>query len=194
MRGGGLLDIAHGGTGAVTAEQALTNLGAASKAEFDTLNKKVTDLLANGGTIAGVLTTKGGSNVWTVSANSGKTGYLQIAEFKFKVSYANSPILLTAQSRSQKAEHVEIAFSNANSTDPELSRFEYFGGNFLYLHKTDIVGTWRLYARKSEAYDSICITDFQLSGYMQSHVAWTWTDIYASSLPSGYKSATPYSI
>lgn len=123
----------------------------------------------------------------TCSSGSGTNGYFQFANIEIKNSYANQPITLTFRQRGRAATSVELRFKNLNGLDPDLDIFKKSGQGEVYIIKTD-TSKWSLYAKKSESYDSMSITDFNAGSYA-SKFKWDWIDTFAATLPSGYRQA-----
>lgn len=133
-------------------------------------------------------------SVHSAGGTSGSTGYVKIATFKIAKVYQNSVVTIEYARRAVGITRLHIRWNNANSTDPTLASFLYESpsnySNSAYLYKS-ATSTWDLYIAKTEAYDTICITDCKKPSQL-SGITVAWTDVQASSLPSGYVSATKF--
>lgn len=146
-------------------------------------------------TATGTISSTKGIYVQKVTAGSGSTGYVLVAEIKIKSSYMNSPIVFEVSRRGQpEPTQVYIMFANDSGTDPDLS-YGYIKGaagikGGVYLHKKT-TGTWDLYFSKNESYDAIGVINVKYDhGYMDSGIDITYPATFVSSLPSGYTQLT----
>ena len=137
----------------------------------------------NGGTINGNLTLNQGFKVHNAEGTYGTNGLVKVAEIKITSNYQNQPIYFLISQRGKQMSTLEIQFINTNNNDPSLQRFYRTGEIEAYMHKTG-TGIWDLYISKSESYDCIDILDFRKGSYMNGLTV-TWTNIQASSVPSG---------
>lgn len=135
---------------------------------------------------------KAGSYVHTAKGTSGSTGYVKAARIKITATYRNTPIILHVLQRGAPETILSIWFKNEGSTDPALQAFTHEGLYPAYLVKSS-TSTWDLYIKKTEAYDSICISQYYISPHQADGLTVTWTDTHASSLPSGYVTSAVYS-
>lgn len=133
-----------------------------------------------------------GSYVHTAKGTSGSTGYVKAARIKITATYRNTPIILHVLQRGAPETILSIWFKNEGSTDPALQAFTHEGLYPAYLVHSS-TGTWDLYIKKSEAYDSICISQYFISPHQADGLTVTWTDTHATSLPSGYITSSIYS-
>lgn len=130
--------------------------------------------------------------VHTAKGTSGSTGYVKVAQLKITLTYRNTPIILHVLQRGVPETILSIWFKNEGSTDPALQAFTHEGLYPAYLVHSS-TGTWDLYIKKSEAYDSICISQYYISPHQADGLTVSWTDTHASSLPSGYVTSAVYS-
>lgn len=132
-----------------------------------------------------------GHYVHSANGTSGSAGYVKIANIQVKGQYSNSPFMIEVTGRGRGiSTRLFIAFNNSASTTPTLHRFRYWGANcnaYMYHNGS---GLWYLYVQKSESYDQIDVVDFYLPPYMRDGIAVTWTNVHASSVPSGAEKAT----
>lgn len=124
--------------------------------------------------------------VHSAEGTGGTAGYIRIAEFQITSAYANSPFALEIASRGRGVlSTLFIAYNNLNGLTPTLYRFRYWGANCnAYMYNAGS-GLWYLYVQKSESWDRIDVVDFWLPYYMRGKVSVTWTNVQASSVPSG---------
>ena len=132
---------------------------------------------------------KAGSYVHTAKGTSGTAGYVKIAQIKVNKEYVNAPIAFRIFQRGIDETTLYIRFANENNSDPALDKFTYIGNPQVYLVKS-ATSTWDLYIKKSEGYDSICVSQYHNSAYNDAGMDITWTDVHSNSLPSGFVSAT----
>lgn len=124
----------------------------------------------------------------TANAGSGTAGYFLFAQIKIGGNYQNQPIKFGGVNRNGVPSTVWVTFANANSYDPGLSRFAKSGTANFYIVKTT-TSTWNLYVQKTEAYDTFNVTEYEKGTYMSSTTV-TWQNSLATSLPTGYTTAT----
>ena len=136
-----------------------------------------------GGTINGNLTLNQGFKVHNAAGTHGTGGYVKVAEIKITSNYQNQSVYFLISQRGKQISTLEIQFTNINNSDPNLYRFYRTGEIEAYMHKTG-TGIWDLYITKAESYDNIDILDFRKGSYMNGFTV-TWTNIQASSVPSG---------
>lgn len=139
--------------------------------------------------VKGLLNPIAGSYVHTAKGTSGSAGYVKVAQIKIKKEYVNAPIAFRIFQRGMDETTLYIRFANENNSDPALDKFTYIGNPEMYLVKS-ATSTWDLYIKKSDGYDSICVSQYHNSAYNDTGMDITWTDVHAKSLPSGFKSAT----
>lgn len=144
-----------------------------------------------GGTVSGNLYLQKGFNVYSFNGTSGSSGYVLFAQIKITGSYQNTPIIFELINRSANQSMViNLRFNSSNSSDPTLGSFNYYGNDRgVYIVKS-ATSTWDLYAKKSEAYDNLCIIDFKTHYSYMTGVSITWKNSLVSSLPSGYTQAS----
>lgn len=126
--------------------------------------------------------------VHTSAGTSGlgnQTGYAVIATIKVLATYKDTPIEFTVTKRNMNRPcRLVVKFTNANSTDPEISQFladGYLSGVF-WLNKST-TSTFQLIAYHS-AWEGICITDTQTSTGMWGGISVDYTASFLSTLPS----------
>lgn len=113
--------------------------------------------------------------------SSGVNGYLYFAQIKINAAYQNRPITFEMSNRSQQCTWFSVTFKNANSTDPEIQSFVFDGTIQIYIKRV-ASGTWKLFARKSEAYDEFYINDYNNNN---ANTAITWLNELVSAMPDG---------
>lgn len=146
-------------------------------------------LSLNGGTVTGYTYMKQGFIVHYAMAGGGTSGYIKVATIKNTGTYQNQSLLFKIAQRGKSTYNLEIRFKNTDHADPEVDLFtKDLDGVNAYLYRTS-AGVWDLYIQKSESYDRIEILDYKKGSYM-SGISVTWTDTLASSVPSGYLTAT----
>lgn len=118
--------------------------------------------------------------------SSGVNGYLYFAQIKINAAYQNRPITFEMSNRSQQCTWFSVTFKNANSTDPEIQSFVFDGTIQIYIKRV-ASGTWKLFARKSEAYDEFYINDYNNNN---ANTAITWLNELVSAMPDGKVDAT----
>lgn len=122
------------------------------------------------------------------TSSGGVAGYFHIARCFIKATYANQPITMTITNRGKQNSSMTLIFTNDNSTDPSVAKFQKIGDAVFYIAKAD-TSTWDLYVQKSESYDSLAVIDFSMGSYA-SKFTWTWMDKTITSAISGWISAT----
>lgn len=138
-----------------------------------------------GGIVTGPLQLQQGYTVHKALGTQGAGDYVKIAQIKILEVYANTSFVISLVQRGWIESTLEIRFANANSLDPTIEHFRYrSGGVGAHLHKS-APSTWDLYIRKSESYDSISVTNVKIPENLHGKINLTWTDIHASTLPSG---------
>lgn len=118
--------------------------------------------------------------------SSGVNGYLYFAQIKINSAYQNRPITFEMSNRSQQCTWFSVTFKNANSTDPEIQSFVFDGTIQIYIKRV-ASGTWKLFARKSEAYDEFYINDYNNNN---ANTVITWLNELVSAMPDGKADAT----
>lgn len=130
--------------------------------------------------------------VHAATGTAGSTGYVKIATFKTSGTYQNEPIVIELSRRAAASTcTLYIAFASEGDSDPAISAnlFRYIGTNFnCYLYKS-ATSTFDLYVQKSEGYDNIGVVRYHKPSYMNG-TSITWTNVHASSVPSGATAAT----
>lgn len=117
-------------------------------------------------------------------------GYVKIAQIKVITSYPNSPIQLKVVKRGASPQLFTIRFDNASTNDPTVVSFTHTPNEFVgYLVKS-ATSTWDLYFYTT-SYEDITIVEATISGHAHDVLDVTWTDVGATSLPSGYISSVP---
>ena len=136
--------------------------------------------------------------IHTATGTGNQSGWVKIATIKHIGTYNNTPIMLTiAQRAAVQIYRITISFNSVNSTDPELSSFTLTtDGAWIsssaraYIIKS-ATSTWDLYTYKLMSYDSISVTEFDISAYTLIRTNWTWTDVQtAASAITGGTEAT----
>lgn len=127
-----------------------------------------------------------GQSVKSFDAGGGTTGYIKFATIKISANYQNQTIRMAITQRSRYGDF-KLTFANVNNTDPSVLSFVKTGSINVFIHKS-ATSTWDLYIRKAEAYDQVDITVFENGTYNSFNL--TWSDTFASELPSGYIEAT----
>ena len=141
-------------------------------------------------TVNGLLVPKKGQYIHSAHGTSGTGGYVKIATFKVTGTYCNEPCRFSISQRGKSTiTDFHIQFQNSGATDPGLSAFTKQSGSSLGYIVKSATSTWDIYINKTENYDEICVTDFHFPSRLASAITWTWTDVHANSLPSGYTEA-----
>lgn len=112
---------------------------------------------------------------------TGRTGYVKFAQITITSGWQNVPIILHVLQRNRTENILSIWYQNTNDLDPDLKDFFHYGGQELYLEHAG-EGVWNLYAKKTDAYDSICVTQVYKADYMR-HVKITWLDEHYDDIP-----------
>lgn len=140
-----------------------------------------------GGIVTGRTAFEQGTSVITLSGGAGTSGYMHVCQIKIISAYVNMPICMRIIQRGGKFGELIITFNNYTNADPPLGRFAKQGNIDAYIVKS-ATGTWDVYLKKDEAYDSIEIAQLLWGQYSQS-IQITWKDATVTSLPSGYREA-----
>lgn len=128
-----------------------------------------------------------GSAVAVLNAGHGTSGYIKACTITIGGTYQNQPIIFNVIQRSRNG-RIILQYNNSGDTDPSIGSFTVSGSINAYMYKTS-TSNWDLYIQKSEAYDNIEITELYKGNY-QGATTITWKNEIATSLPSGYVSAT----
>lgn len=181
-------------SGAVTAAKIAAGTITATQIASNTITS---DKIATGAITIGKLDSSTQSTIngaaqkiyHTTTGTSGASGYFLLAQFKITGVYVNQPIKISIINRGRLPSSVWINFANANSTDPGISTLKKSGTANFYMAKAT-TSTWNLYVQKSEAYDNLSVTEFELGAHNKSRMTITWQSSQVSALPSGYTTAT----
>lgn len=147
-----------------------------------------------GDTMNGTLTLAHGSYAGYANASSGAAGWEIVAELKVSSAYQNIPIEFGITRRNNiVTTRLYIQFASEKTTDPHLQSFRFEGGGSagdFYMYKSG-TSTWRLYVKKTEAYDNVGITHYTTNFNFMSGVKVTLMNTFSSSAPSGATAASP---
>lgn len=177
----GTTNQTYDGSVAKTVNITPANIGAAASSHTHSY------LPLTGGNVTGRTLFYQGNGVIDLSVGAGTAGYMYACQLKFTGTYQNQPIRFRVLQRERYGE-IYIKFAVGNTTNAALHWFYITGNISAYIVKSDTT-TWDLYIQKSEAYDSIAITELQKGGYMAG-VSITWINSTVTSLPDGYVTAT----
>ena len=150
----------------------------------------------SGGTITGDLILQSGSSVHKAIADTNNeiiAGLFKIAQIVIKSTSVDVPIIFELIHRGAKQPMiVSIKFENTSSSiDPELEHIIYYGENYgAYIYKSSR-STWDLYIKKSEAQDSVTVTQLQKDqSWSNDIVEVIWKDDVVSTKPEDSIEAT----
>ena len=87
-------------------------------------------------------------------------GYCHLAQIKITGNYVNDAIVIGINQRGNGYSQCCITFANAGNADPALGKFLKIGTAEWRITKSS-TSTWNLYVKKSEAYDSITVIEYQ---------------------------------
>ena len=123
--------------------------------------------------------------VHSASGTSGTSGYVKILRLKVTSAYANRPVSFEFRRRSDRVPtNVSLEFLNANSVDPVIDSFNYYGYcSAVYVVKAD-TSTWDIYIQKSESYDTIYITRFSK---VDSGITYIFLNEHFNEIPTDYR-------
>lgn len=110
----------------------------------------------------------------SASGTNGTKGYVAFAQMKVTGTYANRPILFTVVNRGGQSSNVSFRLGNAGDTDPALATIERDGGISIWAYKVS-ASTWYLIGLKSEAYDTLYVTDFANTN---SGITVSWVNVH----------------
>lgn len=106
---------------------------------------------------------------------SGKVGYVCFAELKVTANYNNMPIEFKISSRGRFICNVTVRFANKGNTDPDIEILSFCGEDYkIYAYKS-ATSTWKLYALKSESYDSIYVLSTYRPGAFSGTITYPGT-------------------
>ena len=146
-----------------------------------------------GGVVTGLTKFTKGTYIIRATGTDGTNGFVKIVKIKINAANTNTPLtFVIAQRNATAMTYISVLFKNADTTDPDIVGFSYFGYNGnVYIHK-ESAGVWNLYIKKTEAYDSIGVVDYWGDHlYEQSHMTLTWYDKeMVTTLPTGYITAS----
>ena len=151
-------------------------------AEFDGNVQVDKDLVVKGST----------HGVGTEGVNGhGIAGYIKACRIEITGKNINSPFMITFIRKGDfTPTTICVRFTNANSTDPTLEGFYYYGNtNQAYIVKSE-TSKWDIYIKKSESYDYLQILSINNTPYFSTRATVTYPNELASSLPTGYTQAT----
>lgn len=137
----------------------------------------------------------GNSYAFYTKGESGKAGYIKLAEIAITGTNADAPIVFELLRRKANAAMVvTVRFTGVSSTKPSLQSICYDGANYeAYLSET-ADSVWCLYVKKAEAYDEITLSKWHTAEYMSDRVSVTLHGDQVTSVPTGlngYYRATP---
>ena len=118
-----------------------------------------------------------------VRGTDGSAGYINVLRIGITKNYSNTPLKFTFCRRNDYiTTDCWICFNNKDNVDPELKSFITHGVRDVWIKKA-ATSTWDVYIKKSEAYDSISITDIQ-GNLIYNKKTITLRNVFAASLPS----------
>ena len=121
------------------------------------------------------------------TGTGGQTGWFRVAQFKVTATYSNAAHRITVTNRLSQQTVINIQMKSINGTDPGLGTLTKSGPATVAMAKS-ATSTWILYVQKSEAYDSLTVTSYEVPSYNPMTV--TWLTDQVSAPPSGYTTAT----
>lgn len=127
-----------------------------------------------------------GNHIHTFNGESGKSGYVHFAQIKITGSYQNQPVIFDVIQRDRRG-RITLLFKSLQGNDPVIVWFIKSGNINVFAYKSDS-GIWDLYIDKSEAYDSLEVSNLQ-KGIYSSHINIIWKNDLVTSLPDGYITA-----
>ena len=145
-----------------------------------------TTLTVNGGIKSG------NQLVHEAGGTSGEAGYVHFATIKIQGTYCNKPITMEVGRRGDgEPTTLNIQFMSGNTTDPGLQNFIATGNrnckNEFYLYKAS-AGTWYLFGKKTESWDSISVYR-STNPYYGVSISIDFVNNQYTSVPSGYVQA-----
>ena len=130
------------------------------------------------------------NDITGASSSGGTLGYLRIARVQITAGYVNQPIEIKFSRRlDSRPTTVSLIFHNSANLDPGYAAFVVDGPAPTWLYKAG-TSTWDIYVQKAESYDYIGILDAKYTDNLLEKLTITFTDVFASSVPSGAIAAT----
>lgn len=114
------------------------------------------------------------------SGESGTAGYVAFACITIKGSYQNCPIRFSLRNRGAVASDIDVQFKNVSGSDPGLYSIRENGDIGTWIVKID-TSTWYVLAKKSEAWDTIYVTDYENTN---ASTDVKWINVLYSELPT----------
>lgn len=125
-------------------------------------------------------------------AGQGKEGYFKFARISITREYMNSAIQLTViQRQLNKPTNLYLRFTNASTVaDTVVGHWICDNDNWngYYIAKNSD-GVYDLYAKKADAWDTLCCVNFKKSQYAFSKLNVSFLDEFVETLPKGYITA-----
>lgn len=109
------------------------------------------------------------------SSSGGTAGYFHLAQLVIIGNYANQALKFVISNRNNQETTFWVQFSNVGNKDPGILRFQKTGTANVYIFKA-AASTWNIYVKKSEAYDSLAVTDYSIGSYMTDKIHMVWKD------------------
>lgn len=137
------------------------------------------------------LVVKGSTHGVVMEGTHGTAGYIKMCSITITATYINSPFVITfIRRRDFTPTSICVRFTNANSTDPTLEGFYYYGNtNQAYIVKS-ATSKWDIYITKTEANDYLQILSINNAPYFSSRATVSYPNALVSSVPTGYTQAT----
>ena len=130
-----------------------------------------------------------GYYVHSAKASAGNAGYINIAQIKLNGTYLNSPTEIRIHQRGRMGT-IYIQFANVSNNDAGIGFIKKDGNINAYIQKS-ATSTWQLWVQKAEPHDTIDVMDIS-KGPHSNKLQFTWKDVFATALPSGCTTASPY--
>lgn len=137
------------------------------------------------------LVVKGSTHGVVMEGKHATAGYIKMCSITITATYINSPFVITfIRRRDFTPTSICVRFTNANSTDPTLEGFYYYGNtNQAYIVKS-ATSKWDIYITKTEANDYLQILSINNAPYFSDRATVTYPNELVSSVPTGYTQAT----
>lgn len=150
--------------------------------------------VANGGTgvstASALARTHIHNDITGASSSGGTLGYLRIARIQITAAYVNQPIEIKFSRRlDSRPTTISLVFHNSANLDPGYAAFVVDGPASAWLYKSG-TSIWDIYVQKAESYDYVGILDAKYTNNLAEKLTITFTDVFASAVPSGAIEAT----
>ena len=123
---------------------------------------------------------------YSAGGTGGSVGWVKVARITIGGSWTNQPLIFKVAQRGRNGATLTLRFTNVGTiSDARVDNFTYNGDmDTATIVNVTSGSVWDLYIRKTEAYDSIGISQIDKGANIAS-INVTWTNEQAASVPTG---------